>query len=144
MSFRVLVETRLVPDVVATEQRLRGGVAGVGASENVKENEHMKESEHAKKNEHAEESKVTDSEAIVAPPVEEGSLTQTGLYHRVQQQRVDQEYDDTQIADLERHDQSDNNRNASQDGPSPQASAEVTRLCRMLADVVKDIQAGRL
>ncbi|KAM0701800.1 hypothetical protein Q7P35_010709 [Cladosporium inversicolor] len=113
------------------------GTAGVGASKKTEEREHAKESEHTK------ESKVTNSE-MIAPPVEEGSLAQIGLYHRVQQQRVDQEYDDTQIADLERHDQSDNNRNASQDGPSPQASAEVTRLCRMLADVVKDIQAGRL
>jgi hypothetical protein len=78
------------------------------------------------------------SEAI-APFVEEGSLAQMGLYHRVQQQRVDQEYDDVQIAELERHDHSDNIRN-NKKGPSNEA---IMSMFEMLAKEVKEIKAAQ-
>jgi hypothetical protein len=77
------------------------------------------------------------SEAI-APFVEEGSLAQMGLYHRVQQQRVDQEYDDVQIADLERHDHSENVRETRNEGPSYEA---IMSMFEMLAKEVREMKA---
>jgi hypothetical protein len=79
------------------------------------------------------------SEAI-APFVEEGNLAQMGLYHRVQQQRVDQEYDDVQIAELERHDHSKNVRETRTEGPSYEA---VMSMFEMLAKEVREMKAAQ-
>lgn len=73
---------------------------------------------------------------IIAPFVEEGSLSQMGLYHRVRQQRVDQEYDDAQIADLERHGKSKKDGIA----PSAEAMGEMMSMFEMLAEKVKELE----
>jgi hypothetical protein len=67
-------------------------------------------------------------------------LAQMGLFHRVQQQRVDQEYDDVQIAELERHDHSDYIRKTKKDGPSYEA---VMSMFEMLAEQVKELKAAQ-
>jgi hypothetical protein len=85
-------------------------------------------------------SEAAEETQAIAPFIEEGSLAQMGLFHRVQQQRVDQEYDDVQIAELERHDHSDYIRKTKKDGPSYEA---VMSMFEMLAEQVKELKAAQ-
>lgn len=79
-----------------------------------------------------------ESEIEVFPHfIEEGSLAQTGLYHRASQQRVDQEYDAAQIAEIERHQQSDNAREPKKKGLSREAKLGMFEL---LDKRVKEMQ----
>ena len=87
--------------------------------------------------EHAGES---ESEAVTPMFIEEGSLAQMGLYHRVSQQRVDQEYDDGQFAEIQRHAHSDNARESKKKGPSHEATMGMFDL---LAERVKELKVTK-
>ena len=69
--------------------------------------------------------------------IEEPGLTQMGLYHRTSQQRVDQEYDAAQFAELQRHERSDSAREPKKKGPSREA---MLGMFELLAESVKELQ----
>jgi hypothetical protein len=86
---------------------------------------------------HGEESEVVESH------LEEGSLAQLGLYHRMRQQRVDQGYSPVHLADIERHEHSDNTRKPKKDRPSDDFRGEVMDMFEMLAQEIRDLKATK-
>jgi hypothetical protein len=86
---------------------------------------------------HGEESEVVEYH------LEEGSLAQLGLYHRMRQQRVDQGYSPIRLADIERHEHSDNTRKPKKDRPSDDFRGEVMDMFEMLAQEIRDLKATK-
>lgn len=79
-----------------------------------------------------------ESESEVFPHfIEEPRLTRMGLYHRASQQRVDQEYDAAQFAEIQRHERSDSAREPKKKGPSREA---MLGMFELLAESVKELQ----
>jgi hypothetical protein len=81
---------------------------------------------------------------VVGSYVEEGNLAQLGLYHRMRQQRVDQGYSPVHLADIERHEHSDNTRKPKKDGLSDDfiCKGEVMGMFEELAKEIRDLKAA--
>lgn len=77
---------------------------------------------------------------VIAPYVTEGSLAQLGLYHRMRQQRVDQDYDANQVADMDRYDHSDYARRPRRNGMDASAMGEVMDIAEMLARKIRELE----
>jgi hypothetical protein len=73
--------------------------------------------------------------------VPDAGLAQMGLFHRVHQQRVDPEYDEADVADMERYQQSNLARKPKKDGQSATLD-EVMNALGYITQKVKDLEGA--